>query len=307
MKKRILVATHGDPVADAAVRVAGAIAKRQGDSVQVLAVLEPLPVFDAGFAPAIVPYDSFDRRRGEELMDRVRAQVLAATGSEHTWPIDVVVGSPAAEITKASRASDVVLIVMGIGRHAPADRLFGGETALKVSRRAPVPVLAVAPGRDQLPRHAIVGADFSASSLEAARHAMRLLQSPAEITLAHVRPALDIPPVAVEEWQATYTRFVAESFDKAIATLAAPAGISVDTVTLAGDAAKVLLEFAAREHADLIACGSHGHGFVERLLIGSVATQLLRSANCSVLMVPAEVGALEVEPELKAHLASQVA
>ncbi|HUO52783.1 MAG TPA: universal stress protein [Gemmatimonadaceae bacterium] len=306
MHKRILVATNGDPVADAAVRVAGEIAKRQGDAVQVLAVLEPLPVFDAGFSPAIVPYDSFDRRRGEELMDRVRSQVRAATGSERTWPIDVVVGVPANEIAKASRASDVELVVMGIGRHAPADRLFGGETALKVSRKSPVPVLAVAPGRDTLPRHAVAGTDFSASSFEAARLAMRLLQAPAELTLAHVRPELDIPPVAVEEWNATYGRFVVDSFEKAVAKLAAPAGITIDTVTLAGDASKELLDLAVREQADLIACGSHGHGFVERFLIGSVATQILRSAPCSVLMVPAKVSSPETETVAQAHLAPAV-
>src|SRR5262249_41743541 len=39
-------------------------------------------------------------------------------------------------------------------------------------------------------------------------------------------------------------------------------------------------------NAELIATGSHGHGFVARLLIGSVATRIVRCSTCSVLTVP---------------------
>jgi len=301
MKKRIIVATNGSPTADAALRVAGAIAARQGRRVEVLAVLEPLPVLDAGFAPTVVPFESFDRRRSEELLTRVRAQVNAVTGSADSWPVEVRVGQPASEIVKAARESDVVLIVMGIGKHAPADRIFGGETALKVSRRAPVPVLAVVPGKDQLPKNAFVGMDFSASSIEAARTVMRFLQAPATLTLVHVSPDLEIPPVALEEWQTMYARGVTESFEKAKTALAAPPGIRLETATLSGDAAEELLRYGTKAGMDLIAAGSHGHNFVERLLIGSVATKLLRSAQCSMLLVPALAATEESEYARKMH------
>jgi nucleotide-binding universal stress UspA family protein len=300
MHKRILVATHGGPAVDAALRVASSIAARQNDRVNVLAVLEPLPVFDAGFSPAVVPYDSFDRRRGEELLQRVRDQVKSVAGKEDAWPIELAVGSPSVEITRASRAEDVALVVMGIGRHAPQDRLFGGETALKVSRHSPVPVLAVAAGFDHLPKRALVGTDFSVSSLEAARGALRLLEAPASLTLAHVRPELEIPPVAYEEWQASYSRGVTESFLTLRAKLAAPKAIAVHNITLAGDPAIELLTYATRDNVDLIACGSHGHGFIERMLVGSVATKILRSAPCTVLLVPAAVEAIEEVPALAA-------
>jgi len=306
MHKRILVATHGGPAVDAALRVANSIAARQNDRVHVLAVLEPLPVFDAGFSPAIVPYDSFDRRRGDELLQRVKDQAKTVFGSENEWPIEMAVGSPSAEITRASRAEDVVLVVMGIGRHAPQDRLFGGETALKVSRHSPVPVLAVAPGRDQLPKKGLVGTDFSQSSFEAARGALRLLESPASLTLAHVRPELDIPPVAYEEWQSSYARGVEESFTTLRAKLAAPKGVRVHTITLAGDPAEQLLDYAARDHSDLIACGSHGHGFIERMLVGSVATKLLRSSPCTLLLIPASVEAAEEAPAVAAHASPEL-
>jgi nucleotide-binding universal stress UspA family protein len=303
MNKRILVATRGTPTSDAALRVAAAIAARQGDRVEVVAVLEPLPILDAGFAPAIVPYDAFDQQRGEDLTERVKGQIAAVTGSSEMWPIQVRIGSPAGEIAKASRASDVVMVVLGVGRHSPADRIFGGETALKVSRTAPVPVYAVAPGRDKLPRRAVVGMDFSASSIEAARQAMRLLEAPAQLSLVHVSPALEIPPIALEEWQAMYARGVMEGFEKVKVKLAPPPGITVDTVTLSGEAAEEILRLATHLNADLIAAGSHGHNFIERVLIGSVATKLLRATPCSMLLVPTVLQLVqdEVEIERRAH------
>ena len=224
MKKRIIVASNGSPTADAALRVAGAIAARQERRVEVLAVLEPLPLLDAGFAPTVVPFASFDGRRSEELLARVRAQVKMVTGSADSWPVEVRIGQPATEIVRAARESDVVLIVMGIGRHAPSDRVFGSETALKVSRRSAVPVLAVVPGADRLPRNAFVGMDFSASSIEAARNAMRFLQAPATLTLVHVSPDLDIPPIALDEWQSTYARRRGRGVREGEGRAAAPAG-----------------------------------------------------------------------------------
>jgi len=289
MKDRILIATHGAPTSDAAVRVGAEIAKRDEANVTVIAVLEPLPVMDAGFSPAMVPYDAFDRRRGEELLARVTAQVRAAVGEHCTWPIELAVGRPAGEIVKAARRDDVSLVVMGIGRHATADRLFGGETALKVSRQSPVPVLAVAPGCSTLPRRAVVATDFSTSSYEAARHTLHLLGKPAQLTLAHVRPEPEIPPVAYEEWLAAYGAGVSESLGRVRARLRAPASVTVGMVTLSGDPARAILDFSDAHRVDLIACGSHGFNFVERLLVGSVATTLLRTARCSVLLVPAVI------------------
>jgi nucleotide-binding universal stress UspA family protein len=54
-----------------------------------------------------------------------------------------------------------------------------------------------------------------------------------------------------------------------------------------GAPAEKILEEQARLGAGLIVIGSHGHGALHSLLVGSVTDQVLRKAPCPVLVVPA--------------------
>jgi nucleotide-binding universal stress UspA family protein len=52
-----------------------------------------------------------------------------------------------------------------------------------------------------------------------------------------------------------------------------------------GSPSRVIVETADEWGADLIVVGSHGHGFWERVLLGSVSDSVVRHAHCSVLAV----------------------
>jgi nucleotide-binding universal stress UspA family protein len=54
---------------------------------------------------------------------------------------------------------------------------------------------------------------------------------------------------------------------------------------LEGDAAAEVLDFAAEQGCDLIVMGTHGWTGLGRLLMGSVAEQVLRRALCPVLTI----------------------
>jgi nucleotide-binding universal stress UspA family protein len=58
-----------------------------------------------------------------------------------------------------------------------------------------------------------------------------------------------------------------------------------------GDAASMILEVADEVQAGLIVMGTHGRSGLGRLLLGSVAEQVLRNALCPVLTVKQPVGA----------------
>lgn len=89
-----------------------------------------------------------------------------------------------------------------------------------------------------------------------------------------------------EAWSWSDGQRVTDLFRRLITGLDAPRAATVDTVVLAGDPADQVLGFAERMDAALIATGSTGYGFFERLIVGSVATKVLRGATVSVLVVP---------------------
>ena len=54
---------------------------------------------------------------------------------------------------------------------------------------------------------------------------------------------------------------------------------------LFGAAPEAILRLAEEEQVDLIVMGSHGRGWLGRLLMGSVAENVMRHATCPVLIV----------------------
>lgn len=63
---------------------------------------------------------------------------------------------------------------------------------------------------------------------------------------------------------------------------------SVMALHIQGPMVEKILHEAAEQAADLIVMGSHGHGSIYNLLVGSVTSGVLKSAQCPVLVVPAE-------------------
>ncbi len=61
--------------------------------------------------------------------------------------------------------------------------------------------------------------------------------------------------------------------------------LTVTTDVRSGSPKRVILEAADAFGADLIVVGSHGHGMLERFLLGSVAQSVALHATCSVEIV----------------------
>jgi nucleotide-binding universal stress UspA family protein len=62
-------------------------------------------------------------------------------------------------------------------------------------------------------------------------------------------------------------------------------GAELETVLLEGKPADGIVRFAAENGIDLIIIGTQGKRGLERLLLGSVAEQVIRLAPCKVLVV----------------------
>ena len=60
---------------------------------------------------------------------------------------------------------------------------------------------------------------------------------------------------------------------------------AVSAVRMSDEPHDEIIRYAEEENIDLIVMGTHGRGGVARLLMGSVAEKVVRSARCPVLMV----------------------
>jgi nucleotide-binding universal stress UspA family protein len=72
----------------------------------------------------------------------------------------------------------------------------------------------------------------------------------------------------------------------ALGTQVKAAGVDWLTTKLEGRAADQIVAYANRASADLIVMGTHGRTGIRRVLLGSVAEQVLRQARCPLLVVP---------------------
>lgn len=283
----VLVGCDGDPSSLPALYAAGALARRDGAAVRVVTAVSAVPVY----APSLeitFPPPELEKARYAAQRERVRRLVERVAGTPDAWPIELIPGPVAPVLVDAAHAAHAGRIAVGLGKHRFIDRVTGGESAIQVAHLADVPVFAVAPDVIDLPRRAVVAVDFSPSSVRAAREAMALLGETGTLTLVHVRPALEARVDAPPGWRELYAEGVEAWFARLREQLAAPAGITVQTVTRDGEIVRELLAAADAADAELIAVGSHGYGAIERMLLGSVSTALVRGAHCSVLVAPGE-------------------
>lgn len=64
-------------------------------------------------------------------------------------------------------------------------------------------------------------------------------------------------------------------------------GIEVETKLLEGNPLRTLLDYAEGTAEGMVVVGSHGHGAIASLLLGSVAEGVVRKAQIPALIVPA--------------------
>jgi nucleotide-binding universal stress UspA family protein len=67
--------------------------------------------------------------------------------------------------------------------------------------------------------------------------------------------------------------------------------VTVEGKVYTGNVKQIIVDEAENFKADLIVVGSHGYGFFDRMLLGSVSNFVVHHAPCSVLVVRSETGA----------------
>ncbi len=86
----------------------------------------------------------------------------------------------------------------------------------------------------------------------------------------------DFAELQVEEIEETMARWRVEAEHVA--------GRPVRSVVLSGDAATEILGFARERECDVLVVATHGRKGLSRLVLGSVAEKIVRTATCSVMV-----------------------
>lgn len=137
----------------------------------------------------------------------------------------------------------------------------------------------------------LVPVDFSDNSRKILQAAAGLAgQLGAELSVVFVVQSFDdysgffVPHVPIAQFEEEMVRS-AEDKMKAFVAETLPTETPVQTRVLAGDVAESIIEHAARTGIDLIVMGTHGYKGLERVLFGSVAEKVVKTAPCPVLSI----------------------
>jgi nucleotide-binding universal stress UspA family protein len=307
MQASLLLATDGTPGALGAARVARDAAVH-GARVEVVAVHDPTPLLSGFDDPLLAAYSAYDVEMVGALRDRVAAQLAEVGGPAPSWIVTAKRGPVAPMIARASSTLGATLILLGLRHYGRREHWIGRETPLRVMNLAHVPVLAVPPSAHGLPRRTLIATDLGPVSLGAAREARALISPGGAIHLAYVLPPEGEPGGVLDVGETgSYRALVEQRLTQIADDLTHGSDLHGHVHLLSGEPADAILRLEQETVADLIAVGSHSHSLFERLLLGSVASRIVRGAHCAVLVAPWALTSTDlrrdlIEAELLAHL-----
>ena len=138
--------------------------------------------------------------------------------------------------------------------------------------------------------HVVVGFDFSPLAELALREAAALAVERPDIAIHVVNARNDDGRYRISHSPTEDVAFEVEEAMTASARTAlrdqgAEEGVAVFTHALVGDPADLIVAMAEDIDAELIIVGTHGRRGLKRLMLGSVAEEIMRAASCPVLVM----------------------
>lgn len=278
MLERVLVATDGSEVADAAVAHGVEVAARFDAAVEFLTVVD---VRDLENAPT-----ADDRRAAARDVVADLAARADERGLEGRH--EVRTGVPAEAILEHVEDVGADLVVVGTHGRTGYRRLVLGSVAESVLRAAPVPVLTVPPaaagGEDY--QDVLVPTDGSSCAERATDWALTLARRYGARVhgLSVVEPdalGLDVRSAALLDRH----RQAATDAVESVAAAAEADGLAVESAVREGRPHRAIGSYVDERGVDLVVMGTHGGTDLDRLLLGSVAERTVRTSPVPVVTV----------------------
>jgi nucleotide-binding universal stress UspA family protein len=293
---RVLLATDGSECADIARDLAAGIRWPEGSTIRAVTAIESVGAlfgmpWAAPSAPRVERYEDDLLKQAESILEAA-ARGLAGTGLS----IDraVLRGRPGTAVAIEATDWRADLIVAGSRGHGSIATMLLGSVSSELVDNAHCPVLV---GRSRSLNRVVLAHDGSAH----ARAAEQLLAdwpifagSAIEVASVAQTPmgwyvgmgpqlsadAIEFYDHGVQESLREHRQIAEES-----AARLSRAGRRATAHVVEGDPATELIRLADERQADLIMLGTHGRTGIARVLLGSVARNVLTHASMSVLVV----------------------
>jgi nucleotide-binding universal stress UspA family protein len=189
-----------------------------------------------------------------------------------------------------------------------------GSTADRVVRKSTCPVLVVRGELRVPPRRVLAPVDLSTLSGDALRCGLHLLAqvAPGEKVEVQAVYALRFPDSFElqrrrrESSAAEIARQSEEELQRFILENRSDSPFEVETAVLPEQAPFAILDELNEHPADLVMLGTHGRSGLDRLMMGSVASTIVRKAPCSVLLISPEAALAEAAPSQSAWYRERV-
>ncbi len=294
-RMRVLIAYEGSPGAAEAVTLVQAIPWPTESRIRIVTAVEPTLVAISGPGTGGAPLtDELNATITANANEMIRDVVELLEHSGSSVDGQVVRGRAASVIIDAARDFQPDLVIMGSRGHGAIASLLLGSVSSEVVDNAHCPVLVAR--RPTL--HDILFATDGSASAQAAEAVLARWPIFADVSIRVVSVAEVIHPwttgIAPTMYQQALDAYAADLQELKLAQerLAADAaarlgevGRHVGAEMRVGDAAAEIIALAGQLDTDLIVLGSRGRTGLTRLVLGSVARNVLSAGNSSVLIV----------------------
>ena len=289
---RVLVAVDGSPGSQVAVDLVAGLAWPTGTTIRFVSAI--IEVQDYGYdLVGVLPVDTDDQPFFDELEQALQA-ARSRLAEDVATEAAILHGRAADAVLADVEQFQPDLMVVGSRGYGPIRSMLLGSVSAELVDRAPCPVLVA---RRPTVEHLLLAYDGSPASdraLELVGAWPTLHAAETQVLSVAQAPVLwrsGIAPgmyrVVIEDYEASLAQLRnehAQLAERAARRLAA-AGVTASGLVATGDPAQEIVALTGPDKADMVVIGSRGQTGLSRLVLGSVARNVLQAADASVLVV----------------------
>lgn len=291
----VLVGSSLTKASDAVVRAALALARARGATLHLAhAVPYPVELFDSTMLSDRVLAELREAEQAALMKELTEQVARLGVAEDELHGLTVEAGEPHRVLIDLARKLDAALVVVGAAEEEGRITRAFGSTAGRVVRKTTCPVL-VARGELRVPpERVLLPVDLSPLSLEVSRSALAFLDGvrgervPEVEALFVVGEREDRMLRASSHDDEDSAAVARRHLDRFLGSCCAASSLRPAGTVATGVAADEITRRAEETGSDLVIVGTHGRSGFERLMIGSVAADVVRSVPTSVLVIPPE-------------------